>query len=160
MNDGFNENFDRIDRKLLKALQADAKMSLAQLAERVHLSQAQVHRRVRKLEESGVIRGYAVLADRESLGLGVIAFVGFSLAAEQNRHLRDIERRVDAYDAILEVYAVSGEHDYFIKIVARDLKALSSFLSDELMQIPGVTNVKSTICLEEIKSTTALPIGN
>lgn len=149
---------DRTDRRLLRALQEDAKASLAVLAQRVHLSQAQVHRRVRKLEEMGVIRGYAVVADRESLGLDVVAFVGFSLAAEQNKRLRDVERQINAYGEILEVYTVSGEHDYLVKIVARDLKALSAFLSDELMQIPGVTNVKSTICLEEIKNTQALPI--
>ena len=153
-----DEKFDRTDRRLLRALQDDAKASLATLAERVHLSQAQVHRRVRRLEEAGLIRGYAALVDRERLGLGVVAFVGFSLAAEQNKRLREVERQINAYAEIVEVYAVSGEHDYLVKIVADDLKALSAFLSDQLMQIPGVMNVKSTICLEELKNTTALPI--
>jgi Lrp/AsnC family transcriptional regulator, leucine-responsive regulatory protein len=154
----FDENFDRTDRRLLRALQTDAKASLAVLAERVHLSQAQVHRRVRRLEEAGLIRSYAAVVDRERLGLGVVAFVGFSLAAEQNKRLREVEKQINGYAQILEVYAVSGEHDYLVKIVADDLKALSAFLSDQLMQIPGVMNVKSTICLEELKNTTALPI--
>lgn len=153
-----DEKFDRTDRRLLRALQDDAKASLATLAERVHLSQAQVHRRVRRLEEAGVIRGYAILADRERLGFGVVAFVGFSLAAEQNKRLREVEKQINGYGQILEVYAVSGEHDYLVKVVAQDLKALSAFLSDQLMQIPGVMNVKSTICLEELKNTTALPV--
>jgi len=154
----FDENFDRTDRRLLRALQTDAKASLAVLAERVHLSQAQVHRRVRRLEEAGLIRSYATVVDRERLGLGVVAFVGFSLAAEQNKRMREVEKQINGYAQILEVYAVSGEHDYLVKIVADDLKALSAFLSDQLMQIPGVMNVKSTICLEELKNTTALPI--
>jgi Lrp/AsnC family transcriptional regulator, leucine-responsive regulatory protein len=154
----FDENFDRTDRRLLRALQTDAKASLAVLAERVHLSQAQVHRRVRRLEEAGLIRSYAAVVDRERLGLGVVAFVGFSLAAEQNKRMREVEKQINGYAQILEVYAVSGEHDYLVKIVADDLKALSAFLSDQLMQIPGVMNVKSTICLEELKNTTALPI--
>ncbi len=132
--------------------------SLAVLAERVHLSQAQVHRRVRRLEEAGLISSYATVVDRERLGLGVVAFVGFSLAAEQNKRMREVEKQINGYAQILEVYAVSGEHDYLVKIVADDLKALSAFLSDQLMQIPGVMNVKSTICLEELKNTTALPI--
>jgi Lrp/AsnC family leucine-responsive transcriptional regulator len=154
----FDENFDRTDRRLLRALQTDAKASLAVLAERVHLSQAQVHRRVRRLEEAGLISSYATVVDRERLGLGVVAFVGFSLAAEQNKRMREVEKQINGYAQILEVYAVSGEHDYLVKIVADDLKALSAFLSDQLMQIPGVMNVKSTICLEELKNTTALPI--
>lgn len=158
MNEGVQENLDRIDRRLLLALQNDAKASLATLAERVHLSPTQVHRRVRKLEETGVIRGYAALPDRERIGLGVVAFVGFSLSAEQNKRLKEVERTINAYAQIVEVYTVSGEHDYLVKIVARDLKALSDFLSEQLMQIPGVINVKSTICLEEIKNTPALPI--
>lgn len=153
-----DENFDRTDRRLLRALQDDAKASLATLAERVHLSQTQVHRRVRRLEEAGLIRGYVAIADREKMGLGVVAFVGFSLAAEQNKRLREVEKQINGYAQILEVYAVSGEHDYLVKIVADDLKALSAFLSDQLMQIPGVMNVKSTICLEELKNTAALPI--
>lgn len=155
-----DENLDRTDRRLLRALQNDAKASLAVLAERVHLSQAQVHRRVRRLEEAGLIRGYAAIVDREQFGLGVVAFIGFSLAAEQNKHLREVEKQINGYGQILEVYAVSGEHDYLVKIVADDLKALSAFLSDQLMQIPGVMNVKSTICLEELKNTTALPIDD
>ena len=149
---------DRIDRRLIKALQPDAKASLAVLAGRVHLSQAQVHRRIRRLEEAGVLAGYSAQVDREMLGLDVVAFVGFSLAAEQNKRLREVEKQINSYAHVLEVYTVSGEHDYLVKVVASDLKALSGFLSEHLMQIPGVLNVKTTICLEELKNTTALPV--
>lgn len=150
---------DRTDRRLLKSLQADAKASLAVLAERVHLSQAQVHRRIRRLEEAGVIAGYATRVERSRIGLDVMAFVQFSLSAEQNKHLQRIEAQIGQYEEVIEIYAVSGEHDYLVKLVAADLKSLSSFLSEQLMQIPGVINVKSTICLEEIKNTTQLPVG-
>jgi Lrp/AsnC family leucine-responsive transcriptional regulator len=149
---------DRTDRRLLGRLQGDAKASLATLAATVHLSQAQVHRRIRRLEEAGVIAGYATRVDRSRIGLDVVAFVGFSLSAEQNKHLQRIEAQIGAYQQVLEIYAVSGEHDYLVKLVAADLKSLSSFLSEQLMQIPGVINVKSTICLEEIKTTTELPM--
>ncbi|CAN5294022.1 Lrp/AsnC family transcriptional regulator [soil metagenome] len=150
---------DRTDRRLLATLQADAKASLAVLADRVHLSQAQVHRRVRRLEEAGVIAGYATRVDRSRIGLDVVAFVQFSLSAEQNKHLQRIEAQIGRYEEVIEIYAVSGEHDYLVKLVAADLKSLSCFLSEQLMQIPGVINVKSTICLEEIKNTTQLPVG-
>ena len=158
-NDANSIQIDRIDRRLLRALQDDAKASLAELAGRVHLSQTQIHRRVKRLEEAGIIRGYTMVAAPEALGLDVVAFVGFSLAADQNKRLREVEKVIRSFDEILEVYAVSGEHDYLVKIVVSDLKALSAFLSDQLMQIPGVINVKSTICLEELKNTSALPIA-
>ena len=149
---------DRTDRRLLAALQADGQASLQALAAQVHLSSAQVHRRVRRLEEVGVIRGYTTLVDREHLGLDVVAFVGFSLAAEQNKQLREIEQRINAFAEVVEVYTVSGEHDYLVKVLARDLRSLSGFLSEQLMQIPGVLNVKTTICLEELKNSPHLPL--
>ncbi len=158
MDSAFNA-LDKTDRRLLALLQPDARASLATLAARVHLSQAQVHRRIRRLEEAGVIAGYATRVDRGRLGLDVVAFVGFSLSAEQNKHLARIEAQIGRYEEVLEIYAVSGEHDYLVKLVAPDLRSLSNFLSDQLMQIPGVVNVKSTICLEEIKNTSQLPVG-
>lgn len=158
MDAAFNA-LDKTDRRLLALLQPDAQASLAALAASVHLSQAQVHRRIRRLEQAGVIAGYATRVDRARLGLDVVAFVGFSLSAEQNKHLTRIETQIGRYEEVLEIYAVSGEHDYLVKLVAPDLRSLSNFLSDQLMQIPGVVNVKSTICLEEIKNTSQLPVG-
>ncbi len=105
-----------------------------------------------------MIRGYSARVDAESLGLAVTAYVSVSIAGNQFGHVREIEARVRAYPQILECYAVSGDYDYLLKVVARDLKSLSQFLTDELMQVAGIDDVRSMICLEEVKPASPLPV--
>ena len=150
---------DAIDRKILDALQADARISNVDLSARVHLSAPQCLRRVRALEHRGVVRGYAARVDAAALGLGVTAFVSLNIHGGAFDRVRDIEARVRDFPQILECHTVSGDNDYLLKVVARDLKELSQFLADKLMQIPGVDDVRSMICLEEIKPLSALPTG-
>ncbi|MEP6740123.1 MAG: Lrp/AsnC family transcriptional regulator [Caldimonas sp.] len=149
---------DAIDRKILVALQGSGRASNVELASVVHLSAPQCFRRIRSLEERGVIRGYAARVDAESLGLRVTAYVSVSIAGDQFVRVREIEREIAAYPHILECHAVSGDYDYLLKVVARDLKSLSQFLTDQLMQISGVDDVRSMICLEEIKPASPLPV--
>ena len=150
--------FDGIDRKILRALQAAGRATNVELAGKVHLSAPQCFRRVRALEERGVIRGYTARLDAEALGLGVTAYVSVSIAGDQFGRVRDIEAQIRAYPQILECHAVSGDYDYLLKVVAHDLKSLSTFLTDRLMQVPGIDDVRSMICLEEIKPASPLPI--
>ena len=150
--------FDSIDRKILRALQAAGRATNVELAGKVHLSAPQCFRRVRALEERGVIRGYTARLDAEALGLGVTAYVSVSIAGDQFGRVRDIEAQIRAYPQILECHAVSGDYDYLLKVVAHDLKSLSTFLTDRLMQVPGIDDVRSMICLEEIKPASPLPI--
>ena len=149
---------DRIDRKILDVLQATGRASNVELAAAVHLSAPQCFRRVRALEERGVIRGYAAQLDPAALGLGVTAYVSVSIAGDQFGRVRDIEAQMRAYPQILECQAVSGDYDYLLKVVARDLKSLSTFLTDRLMQVAGIDDVRSMICLEEIKPASPLPV--
>jgi DNA-binding Lrp family transcriptional regulator len=149
---------DAIDRKILFELQASGRASNVELAAAIHLSAPQCFRRTRALEERGVIRGYMARVDAEALGLGVTAYVSVSIAGDQFGRVRDIEREIAAYPQILECHAVSGDYDYLLKVVARDLKSLSQFLTDRLMQTPGVDDVRSMICLEEIKPASPLPV--
>lgn len=148
---------DALDGRLLDELQRRGRASNVELSAAVHLSAPQCFRRVKALEERGVIRGYAAQVDREALGLGVMAFVSVDIAAEQFHRVREFERTFRDFPQILECHTVSGDSDYLLKIVARDLKALSQFLTDRLMQIPGVANVRSMICMEEIKPPSPLP---
>ena len=148
---------DTLDCRLIDALQRDGRASNVELSAAVHLSAPQCFRRVRALEERGVIRGYSAQVERESLGLGVLAFVSVDLRAEQFGHVREFEQTIRDFPQILECHTVSGDSDYLLKVVARDLKALSQFLTDSLMQIEGVANVRSMICLEEIKPPSPLP---
>ena len=148
---------DPIDRKILQSLQETGRISNVDLAARIHLSAPQCFRRVRSLEERGVIRGYAAQVAPQALGLGVTAYVSLNIDGEAFGRVRDIEACVRDFPEILECHTVSGDYDYLLKVVARDLKSLSQFLTDRLMQIKGVADVRSMICLEEIKPPSPLP---
>jgi len=148
---------DAIDRKILRVLQADGRASNIDLAAEVHLSAPQCFRRVRSLEERGVIRGYHAAVEPASLDLGVTAYVSLNIQSAAFARVRLIEDEIRSYAQILECHSVSGDSDYLLKVVARDLKALSLFLTDGLMQIDGVADVRSMICLEEIKPPSPMP---
>lgn len=148
---------DTLDARLVDALQRHGRASNVELSAAVHLSAPQCFRRVKSLEERGVIRGYAAQIDREALGLGVMAFVSVDIGAEQFGRVREFEQTIRGFAEILECHTVSGDSDYLLKVVARDLKSLSQFLTDRLMQIPGVANVRSMICMEEVKPPSPLP---
>jgi Lrp/AsnC family leucine-responsive transcriptional regulator len=154
----YDLDLDRIDRKILAFLQAHGRASNLELAEAVGLSPAQCHRRHRRLEERGYITGYEARLNAASLNLGVIAFIEVTM---EKGHIRDLKRFTDVVvdiPEILECYSVTGDFDYVIKVVARDLKTLSQFLMDQLMRLPGVNSVRSSICLDEIKCTSGLPL--
>ncbi|WP_423681306.1 MULTISPECIES: Lrp/AsnC family transcriptional regulator [unclassified Undibacterium] len=149
---------DNYDRSILRCLQDDGRMSNLHLAEQIHLSAPQTLRRVRTLEEKKVIRGYVAQVAPESVGLGVMAFVNLSLDREQFRNVREVERQLMAFPDIIECHTISGDFDYILKVVAKDLKSLSQFLTDTLMQVSGVASLRSMICMEEIKPVSGLPI--
>ena len=148
---------DAYDRNILKWLQDDGRMTNVELAERIHLSAPQTLRRVRTLEENGVIRRYAALVPPAAIGLEVTAFVSLSLDREQFRNVREVERNVIAFPEVIECHIISGDSDYLLKVVAASLKSLSVFLTDRLMQVPGVAGVRSMICMEEVKPQSSLP---
>ncbi|MBC3927952.1 Lrp/AsnC family transcriptional regulator [Undibacterium sp. CY21W] len=150
---------DNYDRSILRYLQEDGRMSNLHLAEQIHLSAPQTLRRVRTLEEKKVIRGYVAQVAPEAVGLGVMAFVNLSLDREQFRNVREVERQLMAFPDIIECHTISGDFDYILKVVAKDLKSLSQFLTDTLMQVSGVASLRSMICMEEIKPVSGLPIN-
>ncbi|MBF8178064.1 MAG: Lrp/AsnC family transcriptional regulator [Burkholderiaceae bacterium] len=152
------EKFDRYDRILLQTLQNKGRASNVELSEQVNLSPPQCYRRVQRLEQEGVIRGYSAQVDAAALGLGVTAFVNLNIAREQFKQVRELEKAIRQFPEILECYTISGDFDYLLKVVAVDLKSLSSFLTDRLMQVPGVAGVRSMVCLEEIKPASPLPL--
>ena len=133
------------------------RMSNVELAAAIHLSAPQCFRRVRSLEERGIIRGYHATVDGAAVGLGVTAYVSLSIVGNAVGQAREIEAQIRDFRQILECHIVSGDCDYLLKVVASDLKSLSQFLTDRLMQVPGVANVRSMICLEEIKPSGPMP---
>jgi len=154
----YDLDFDQIDRKILRFLQGHGRASNLELAEAVGLSPAQCHRRHRRLEEQGVIAHYETHLNAARLGLSVVAFIHVAM---EKGHIRDLKKFTDvivALPEILECYSVTGDFDYVIKVVAHDLKSLSQFLMDTLMRLPGVNSVRSSVCLDEIKCTSSLPL--
>ncbi len=149
---------DRADLRILERLQGDARASHQDLAEIAHLSAPQCFRRVRKLEESGVIDRYVALVDPARVGLGVTAFVSVSLKSGQHQDMAKFKTIVAAIPEILECHTVTGEADYLLKVVATDLREFSRFLLERLVEHFEVVSTKSEVSLEQIKFTTALPI--
>jgi Lrp/AsnC family leucine-responsive transcriptional regulator len=152
------EKLDRYDRIILKTLQADGRASNVELSDKANLSPPQCYRRVKRLENDGIIRGYAAQVDPAAIGLDVVAFVSLNIDREQFKHVRALEKAIKQFPEILECYTISGDFDYLLKVAAADLKSLSNFLTDRLMQVPGVSGVRSMVCLEEIKPASPLPL--
>jgi Lrp/AsnC family leucine-responsive transcriptional regulator len=152
------DKLDRYDRTILGTLQENGRASNVELSEKASLSPPQCYRRVRRLEAEGIIRGYAAQVDPARVGFGVVAFVNLNIDREQFKQVRALEKAIRQFPEILECYTISGDFDYLLKVVASDLKSLSGFLTDRLMQVPGVSGVRSMVCLEEIKQASPLPI--
>jgi DNA-binding Lrp family transcriptional regulator len=154
----YSSDLDATDRRILAHLQHSGRVSNLELAEAVGLSPAQCHRRHRRLEERGLIRGYETRLDAASLGLTVMAYVNVTMERGHIREVAKFRQRIAGMSQVQECYAVTGDFDYVLKVVERDLKALSDFLLKTLALLPGVNAVRSSICLDEVKCTAALPL--
>ena len=149
---------DRASREILEALQADARLSTQALAEKVGLSATPVWRRVKDMEERGLIRGHVALLDREKLGLSICVLANVSLVRHSEGAVEQFERLVATQREIIECHAITGEADYVIKVVAADMKAYDAFLQQHIFKLPGVSSVRSNVVLREVKYETALPV--
>ena len=140
---------DETDRAILRALVADATQSAGALGRQLGLSQPAAWRRIRRLHESGAIRGRRVVLDREALGFGVTVFLGISLAAKGRASLEDFERAVSAIPEVQTVQHVLGIYDYRLRVVARDLSDFERVLRRRIMTLPGVGQVDANVLLSE-----------
>ncbi|MCP5370936.1 MAG: Lrp/AsnC family transcriptional regulator [Hyphomicrobiales bacterium] len=151
---------DPTDVRILAALQAHGRMSSIELGEAVHLSASQCHRRMKRLEEDGVIAAYTAVLDPEAVGLGLLAFIAVTLARHGGEPARRFEDAVRRLPEVLECHSISGEADYLLRVVAPDLKAFSDFMMNDLVAIPGVASVRSNIALQPVKRGGALPLAH
>jgi DNA-binding Lrp family transcriptional regulator len=149
---------DRMDRRILAQLQTDSSRSHADLAETVHLSASQVSRRIARLQEAGVIRAQVALLDDEALGLQVEAFVAVAMASYAPDAVRGFHDRITSLGEVLDCCATTGDSDYLLRIVARNLKAYSRLVNEQLLGHGDVASVRSSVVLNRIKRTTALPL--
>ena len=149
---------DPFDRHIIRELQSNAELSMAELGERVGLSHTPCWRRVKKLEEAGVIRGRVTLLDPEQLDLSVNVFVQVALSAQQEAALNRFEDAVQTIDEIVECYTISGDRDFLLRVVVEDVSAYERLLKNTLVHLPDVANMSSTFALRQVKYTTELPI--
>ena len=149
---------DSIDLKILRELQEDARISNVELADRVGLSPAPCLRRVRALEEAGVVRRYVALLDPESVELGVTVFVQISLDLQVEGRLEIFEKTILRRAEVVDCYLMTGDSDYLLRIVVRDVAAYEQFLKESLTRIEGVASIKSSFALRPVKNSTALPL--
>lgn len=150
---------DDIDRQILEILQSDARISNVDLATRVGLSPSPCLRRVRDLEERGVVRRYVALLDPASVGLGVSVFVQVSLERQAEQGLGAFEKRILERPEVMECYLMTGDADYLVRVVVPDVSAFERFLLDHLTRIPGVASIKSSFALKQVKYRTAFPLS-
>lgn len=150
---------DRIDRRILEALQDDAAISNVELAERVHLSPSPCLRRVRALERDGVIRRRVTLVDPAAVGLSVSVFIQVSLDRQVEQNLEHFEQAVAGWPEVMECYLMTGDSDYLLRVVAPDLEAYQHFLMEKLTRTPGVASIRSSLALRQVVYRTALPLA-
>jgi Lrp/AsnC family leucine-responsive transcriptional regulator len=149
---------DRLDRRILDELQADARISNQELARRVGLSPAPCWRRLRRLEEGGFISGYATLLDGPAVGLSILAYALVSLENHHPETVREFDQLVQERAEVLECHSMSGPNDYLLKIVAASMEAYEHFMSSHMLQIRAVRSVNTSFVLRTKKFTTRLPL--
>lgn len=153
-------DLDAIDWKILKELQADGRMTNVELARRVGISAPPCLRRVRSLEEAGIIEGYRALIDEKTLGFDVTAFAMVGLSSQSGAGLVSFQARVMGWDIVRECYMLSGDIDFILKCVAPDLRAFQSFIIDELTHAPEVESVRTSLVIRRLKHEPAVPISD
>jgi Lrp/AsnC family leucine-responsive transcriptional regulator len=149
---------DPIDVRILARLQNDARMSNVDLAKAVHLSPSPCLARVKRLEQSGLIKRYVSLLDPVALGLTVSVFIQVRLERQVESALEIFEREMAARPEVMECYLMTGDSDYLLRVLVPDVQALERFIVDFLSRIPGVGNIKSSFALKQVKYKTALPL--
>ena len=156
------QTLDKLDRQILRSLQADGRATYDQIAEGVGLSPSAVLRRVKRLEDSGVIDRYVALVRPEAVGLGLTAYVNVRLekhADSNKRNPMDLFRAsVLAWPEVVECAALTGEMDFQLRLVVADMPAYSRFMMDTLLTHPSVQDCKTSFVMDRVKSTTALPV--
>jgi DNA-binding Lrp family transcriptional regulator len=150
---------DAVDWRILKELQADGSITNVALAKRVGITPPPTLRRVRALEEAGVITGYTALVDAQQVGFDVTAFASVRLHTQAEADLRAFENRVLSWPTVREAYMLAGETDYILKCVAPDLAAFQDFIIKELTAAPNVASVKTSLAIRRAKLEPGVPLG-
>ncbi|MDG2375351.1 MAG: Lrp/AsnC family transcriptional regulator [Woeseiaceae bacterium] len=150
---------DRYDKSILSELQNDGRISNVELASRVSLSESACLRRVRALEESGLIERYVALLDQKAVDLTSTVFVHIALRREEQRELAAFEEAVQGIPEIMECYLMTGEFDYLLRVVVSDMADFERLHNEALTRLPGVARVNSSVAIRTVTKTTELPLS-
>ncbi len=149
---------DSIDLEILRQLQEDSRISNAELARRVHLSPPATHARVKRLEESGHIKQFTAILDRDLMGFDLLCFVHIRMQMHELNYLEPFQDYVRGIPEVLECHHLTGEFDYVLKVALRNRRGLQDFIRTRLVPMQGVAQITTSVLLEEVKSSTHLPL--
>jgi len=154
-----SETLDSVDAKILDLIQHDAGLSVAEIAERVGLSSSPCWRRIKRLEDAGVIQRRVTILDREKLGLGFEVYATVKLSLPTRENLEAFEAQVSRWPEVVQCATVTGPADYELRMVTRDMHAFDDFLRDKILALGLVSNMESRIVIRSVKNSTAVPLG-
>jgi len=149
---------DRIDRKVLEHLQRDGRATVQDTAERVGLTASPCLRRIRRLEQAKIIRGYAAVVDQNAMGLPISVFASVKLERQREEEIDRFSQAVSRWPEVMECYLMTGPRDYLLRIVVPDLAAYEHFLKTKLTRLDGVGSIESSFALAQVKYTNVLPL--
>lgn len=146
------------DLRILKQLQSSGRMTNQELAEKVGMAASPCWRRMKQLEDSGVITGYQANIDRKKIGLGLLAFIRVKIDSHSEEDARSFEQEVGALPAVIACYAIAGDTDFLLQVVAKDLDSFSSFAMEVVRRLPGIKEMQTSFVLREVKPLNMLPL--
>lgn len=153
------ENVDAIDIRIIAAVQNDGRITINDLAAKVGLSASPCARRLRILEESGVIKGYTATIDQAKVGLPVSAFASIKLERQREEDLDRFAKAVSGWPEVVDCYLMTGQRDYLMRIVVRDLQAYEAFIKSKLTRLDGIASIETSFALDQVKRAEVLPLG-
>lgn len=153
-----NDQLDKVDLAILREIQSDGRLSNAKLSEKLSLSETPCWRRLKRLEGDGFVESYQAILNRKKLGFGVVGFAQVTIGDHASDDPLVFEQEVAVIPEILSCHNVTGDYDYVLQIVAKDLDAYGAFIRDRLRKLPGVASIHSNLSLREVKSTLNLPV--
>lgn len=149
---------DQLDRKILALLQQDGRMSVTSIAEQVGLSTSPCLRRIKMMEQEGIISRYVAVLNQKGVGLPVSVFVSIKLESQREEALEKFGKSIGRWPEVLECYLMTGPRDYLLRVVVADLAAYEAFLKEKLTRLSGVASIESSFALGQVKYTNVLPI--
>ena len=147
-----------VDRKILRALQEDGRMTIQAVADRVGLSASPCLRRIRQMERAGIIAGYSAVVEQKAVGLPVSVFISIRLERQRSRELDAFGAAISRWPEVMECYLMTGQFDFLLRVVCADLGAYEQFLRERLTQVEGVASIESSFSLGQVKHSRVLPL--